>query len=418
MKKSDTSLKAAALKTSIKEGSLASTTVGLGDSYIPAYVVATEATLPQIAILTSIPSLLGSLAQLISSKLIERVDRKVLTVNSVVRVALTWIPLIGSIFLFVKGVPFIPWIIIFLKTIYVFFNNFALPPWLSWMGDLVPEDKRGRYFGIRNAICTGVLLIATILAAKWLDLLKKANLIFVGFATIFFLAMIFRLLSAAMLKKQYEPKLKVEPDYYFSIIEFVKKMRGNNFGRFTISVMVLYFATFLASPFFTPYLLRELELDYVLFILILTVTPSLIHIAVWPLWGRFSDKYGNVRTLRVCSLIISVSPTLWVFSDNPYYLIFVPQVVSGIGWAGFFLAASNFIYDAVTRQRRGICFAYYNVLSGMSGFLGATIGGIISKLSVGFMNIFLFIFLFSGIMRLMSALILVPKIKEVRGTLE
>ncbi|MDI6839593.1 MAG: hypothetical protein QMD71_01850 [bacterium] len=100
--------------------------------------------------------------------------------------ALMWLPMIGSIFLYSKGLRFIPVLIIFLWTVYLSCVNFALPAWLSWMGDLVPENKRGRYFSIRSTICNSVLLTATLLAAVFLDSLKKSNLLFLGFGTLFF----------------------------------------------------------------------------------------------------------------------------------------------------------------------------------------------------------------------------------------
>jgi MFS family permease len=88
--------------------------------------------------------------------------------------------------------------------------------------------------------------------------------------------------------------------------------------------------------------------------------------------------------------------------------------VSGVTWAGFNLAAGNFTYDAVTRQRMGICVAYMTILSGIGVFLGAIIGGIIASLPIKFMNIFLFVFLVSGIARLIVILFMMHKIEEVR----
>ncbi|MDI6839594.1 MAG: MFS transporter [bacterium] len=214
--------------------------------------------------------------------------------------------------------------------------------------------------------------------------------------------------------KQYEPTLKVDSSYYFSFAQFVKRMKGNNFDRFVIFIMLMYLSTFVAAPFFTPYMLRDLKFNYILFILIATVTPVLINIVTGPLWGRFSDRFGNVVTLRICSVFVSITPLLWLISPNPYYLIFVPALIGGSGWAGFGLASSNFIYDAVSRQRRGLCFAYYNVLNGISIFIGATIGGLIVKLPLHLMNIFLFTFLISGILRFTAFAVMIPKIKEVR----
>ncbi len=413
-KRCDLKLKKASLKLSIKEGSFASVQTGLGDSYISPYAITVGASPFLIAILTSIPNLFGSFSQLLVAKLMGKMNRKTITIRFVSAHALIWLPMIGSIFLYLKGIRFVPVIIILIWTLYLIFLNIATPAWLSWMGDLVPETSRGKYFGLRNTICNSVLLVTTLLGGILLDHFKNLNLVLVGFGLLFFVGMIFRLLSAFLLSKQYEPHIKFDSHYYFTFPDFIKRMRGNNFGKFVIFVMLMTLSTCIAVPFFAPYMLRDLKFNHTLFILIAIVVPTLSSIIAAPLWCRFSDKFGNILTLRICSLLICLIPLLWLVSSNTYYLIFVPQVVGGVGWSGFGLATSNFIYDAVTRQKRGLCFAYYNVLNGIGIFIGATIGSFIVKLPVHFMNIFLFTFLISGILRLIAFAVLIPKLKEVR----
>ncbi|MBI4721451.1 MAG: MFS transporter [Candidatus Stahlbacteria bacterium] len=411
----ETKLKETSLKLSIKEGASCSAMIGLAESYIAPYAIAVGALPFQIAILTSIPNLFGSLAQLVSIKFMQSHSRKGITTRFVFANALMWLPMIGSLYAYYRQViTFIPLLIISIWTFYLLLINVAAPAWQSWMGDLVPEASRGKYFGIRNTICNSVLLVSTLLGGMLLDHFKKLNLILVGFGVLFFVGMLFRLLSAFILTKQYEPHIRFDSSYYFSFPEFIRRMRGNNFGRFVIFVMLTTLSCCIAVPFFAPYMLRDLKFNYTLFILIAIVTPTISSIITAPLWGRFSDKFGNIATLRICSLVICFIPLSWLLSRNPYYLIFVPQTIGGAAWAGFGLATSNFIYDAVTRQRRGLCFAYYNVLNGIGIFIGATIGSFIVKLPIHFMNIFLFIFLISSILRLIVFTVMLPKIKEVK----
>ena len=90
-------------------------------------------------------------------------------------------------------------------------------------------------------------------------------------------------------------------------------------------------------------------------------------------------------------------------------------MVAGLGWSGFNLASSNFIYDAVTPERRGIVVSYYTMISGLAVFFGAIAGGLVAQYAhLSFMNIFLFIFLVSGIGRAIICLIFIPLIKEVK----
>jgi len=53
---------------------------------------------------------------------------------------------------------------------------------------------------------------------------------------------------------------------------------------------------------------------------------------------------------------------------------------SRIGWAGFTLASSNFIYDSVSVPKRGICVAYFNPKwNGFGIFFGGILGGLLAQ---------------------------------------
>ena len=106
-------------------------------------------------------------------------------------------------------------------------------------------------------------------------------------------------------------------------------------------------------------------------------------------------------------------PLWWLFSSNYYYLIFV-QIYGGFMWAGFEIASFNFFFDTIIPQKRAKYIAYSNVLSGISLFLGAMIGGLIVKYNHLFASQYLLVFLLSGIFRYLVSFIFIPKLREVR----
>ena len=90
-------------------------------------------------------------------------------------------------------------------------------------------------------------------------------------------------------------------------------------------------------------------------------------------------------------------------------------MLSGFAWSGFNLCATNFIYDAVTPEKRTRCIAYFNVFTGMALFLGALLGGfLLNVLPALFGYKILSLFLIASILRFITVLFLSGKIKEVR----
>lgn len=406
------------MKLSIKEGSTSSVMSGLTGDYITPYALALNANNMQIGFLSSFSSLIPPISQIYGSKLMEKYSRKKIISVFVTLQALMWLPILFLSLFFWKNIftSYLPIILIVFYSIYAILGAIAGPAWFSLMGDIIPDNIRGRYFGKRNKISGAVTLIFAIAAAFLLDFFKTKGLILLGFSILFFLACIFRLISANLFTKHYEPKLKLEKGYYFSFWQFIKKAPSNNFGRFVIFIALIYLGVSIASPFFSVYMLKDLHFSFITYMSI-NISASVLSILFMPIWGKFSDKHGNRELLKIGSLLISVLPILWLFSPSPIYIILVPQILSGIGWAAFNLSVGNFIYDSVTPQRRAICVSYYNILVGIFIFLGASLGGFLAQyIKISFMNIFLFLFLISGLARLAVTLIILPLIKEIRKT--
>lgn len=404
------------MKLSIKEGATSTVMSSFGDSYITPFAIALKSNNIEIGFLSSFIGLLGPLAQIKGSRLMEKFPRKKIVTIGVALNAFMWIPILILAFLFQKGIliEYLPVTLIVFYSIYAIMSSIGGPAWFSMLGDIVPQKIRGKYFGKRNRVAGIIGVVAPLLAAFLLDLFKTKGILLLGFSLLFFVAFVFRLVSAYLFTKHYDPKLKLDDGYYFSFLQFIKKAPRNNFGKFAIYTALLYFGVQLAGPFFAVYMLKDLGFDYLTYTLV-NISSTIFSLLSMSLWGKFSDKYGNRKTLAICGFIIPLLPIAWIFSKSPIYFMFVPQLIGGIGWAGFNLAASNFIYDAVTPSRRAICIAYFNLMVGIGVFLGGITGGFLAYfIKIDFMNPLLFIFLISGAVRFIATLIFLPKVKEVK----
>ena len=186
---------------------------------------------------------------------------------------------------------------------------------------------------------------------------------------------------------------------------------------------MMQFGVAIASPFFTVYMLRDLEFSYLQFTLN-SGTAIFAQFLTLSQWGRISDVFGNRRILAVTGLFIPLMPLLWVISTNMWYLVAI-QALSGFSWAGFTLAAGNFIYDLITPNRRATYLAVHNVLANVGIFAGAILGGYLGFVLPSQVDLFgttwswlspLYgVFIVSTIVRAAVVLWLVPKLREVRN---
>ena len=410
--------------TSVKEGAAYAVSDGAGMRYIIPYALSLGANNAHIGILSSLPTLIGQIAQLFTLKYIETQSRKRIVFIGVLLQAIMWllVLLVGGLFYFNIFKSSAPLLLIAVYTLLTVFGAAIVPAWVSWMRDIVPFGTYGHYFSGRSRIVGTVTLSAMLFAGFLLDHFKQTK-VFIGFAIIFALSFAARMISAFYMKEQYEPKFKFHDGYYFNIWQFISKMVHNNFGRFTLFVCLLHLGTFIASPFFAVYMLNRLDFSYVSFtVVMLSSTVSML--VFLKAWGKFSDRYGTLKTMKLCGYLISLVPLMWFFSYfligfNHYvllgYLILI-EMFSGFLWAGFNLATSNFILEDVTQERVPLCVAYYNIFLGLGLFIGGMIGGIVSSLSFSFFGLgpLLFIFLLSFLCRIIPPIFMLPILKETR----
>ena len=401
---------------SIKAGIFSSAKSSFGDYFVSPFAIAINASNSLIVLFTAVSGILGPLSQIFGSRLIEKSSRKKIVLNSVFAEFLSWIPILAVAILYWSGIitSILPVLLLLFFSFYVIASNVGNPAWFSWTGDIINERYRGRWLSKRNLLLGIVSVVLALAASILLDYFKRMNLVMLGFAILFGLAILCRIISWEFYKKQYEPKLELEDGYYFSFFNFLAKARKTNFGRFTFFNALFNLSIAIASPLFVIYMLRDLNFNYFTYIIIILAGP-VFSLVVMEFWGKISDKYGNYIVLYITAIITPITTILWVFSPSPVYLVFVPVLISGVVSAGFNIASNDFIYDNVRAEKRGLAVSYFNMLNGIGIFIGAGIGAfLIQFLNIQLVKPIFAIFLLSGITGIIFVLLFLPKIEEVQ----
>jgi MFS family permease len=408
------------LHCAVREGTASSIMVGAGESYLSAYALFLKATTSQIAFLAAVPALLGSFAQLIAAWIGHCTGRrKAIVLTGVIVQALMWLPMIWLPYFFPNHA-----VAILLASVVLYYmaSNLASPVWNSLMGDLVPENGRGRYFARRSRLSSLANFIALAGAGFVLHFWEIQDKVQAGFLTVFSVAMVARLYSAYQISRMTEPVHIHLDTEARSLRGLLSGFKRSHFSRFSIFMALMNFSASIAGPFFAVYMLRDLGFSYLEFMASLATVVMMQFFSI-SIWGRISDAFGNRLILAVTGFIVPILPVLWLFSTN-FWIILAIQLLGGLAWAGFNLSAGNFVYDSVPPSRRSVYGAIHNVVGAIAIFLGTALGGYLSTrlpaqaeifgFHIEFASSLCWVFLISAVARLNTAISFIPLLKEAR----
>ncbi len=297
---------------SIIEGSFATAMASLtGGAILTGFALWLGAGPFQIGPLTSLPAF-AALVQLLAPYFTEkRGERKSLVVSTVAGQRLLWLAIAALPFLVLPAGIGI-WLLIGLVTVSSMLGAIGGIPWLSWMGDLVPKEMRGRYFAARSLVMGVVGLILGPLVGQFLDLWKDRPGIesAYGFVILFVAGLAFGLLSHWLLRRIAEPRMVRGPSE-----PFLKRLRlpwqNVNFRRFIFFRGYYVFVVNLAGPFFTVFLLQQLGLSFGL-IYILNTISTLSNLVSLRWWGPLCDRWGTKKVMVVTTLGKGLFPLTYV----------------------------------------------------------------------------------------------------------
>lgn len=417
-----TSVNNTSLDASVKDGISYAVMMGSGESYLGPFGIFMGASTLQVGLLDTLPQLFSAIMQYTGARIMPRFkSRRAVVISAVLIQALLWLPI--ALLPFVLGLGKMPvYFLIGFIICYRGVNGLAIPIWSSLIGDLVPSDIRGRFFGNRNRLTGISTFIAQMCAGMALHVFEMHHITKAGFLMIFGVAFAARVNSARWLVKHDDPAFIIRPDQDFSFWQFLKRSRYSNFAKFVFYVGAINLGVAFSAPYFALYMLRDLQFTYMEFTGI-TAAATIAQFLTFRYWGDISDRFGNKKILNICGWGIALVPMLWLISSNMAFLVLI-QFYAGFVWAGFNLASSNFIFDAVTPPKRALCVAYQSLINGFCLFAGSLCGGYVATIlskshHMGTfvwnpISVFPAIFFISGVLRLISSLLLLHRFNEVR----
>lgn len=409
-------------RLSIWEGAIWAIMWSFGELYIAPFALFLHAGSLAMALVGTGPILISATAQLAGAATLDRKGQRLplIMAGGVIQAA-AYLPLFILPLLLPVGSVFT---MLLITAICFFAAGFAVPSWMSMMGDIVEPADRGRYFSTRTRIILCSMLAFMLLAGWVINRWKAVGHPAAGFGFLFSIACLTRFISLFFMRRHYDaPLQKPSDEARFSFLDFVRATPRSNFAKFAFTVALMNGTAQISGPFFAVYMLRDMQWTYLEFTINMAVFLLAQTLFVrW--WGALSDRHGNRSILVATSWIMPVLPLFWIFSTN-YYVLLLAQVVSGACWSGFNLAAGNFIYDAVSQAKRARVFSYYNLLNGLFSVSGAVLIGAplaahapsafhIGPVSISLISSLPVVFIISAIARALVAWAMLPQFREVR----
>jgi MFS family permease len=408
------------LRSQVQEGACAAVMQGSGETYLSAFALLLHSTPFQIGLLAAVPPIIGTLSQLLSVKVLDRVQsRKPLILIGAAGQALAWLPLLVLPMLF-PGYG--SWLLLAGVMLYFAMGHLTVPAWNSLITDMIDDDRRGMYFARRAKVVAVTSFAALSVAGLILHASETWTNPAWGFAIIFLLAGVARLMSTGYLTRLKEPPSKKVSGRDTGVRDFLQARRSVMFRRFLLFSGSFHVAAMMAGPFFVVYLLRDLHLTYLQYGAWLAA-PILGQLLSLQEWGRIADTYGNKKVLALTGLIIPILPVLYIFSSDWVMLVGI-NFLSGLIWPGFSLSLGNYVFDAVQPGDRTKGVAIYNTVNAIGAGIGAMLGSWLATMAPSQLLLFGLVlplasnlpilFLTSGILRLMVSLTLLNTFKERR----
>jgi Major Facilitator Superfamily len=184
---------------------------------------------------------------------------------------------------------------------------------------------------------------------------------------------VFRLLSAAMLALQ--PDIEtVRRDVRESLAAVRTAAQTADF-RVAAYLALLMLGTHVAVPFFTPYMLRDLRLDYATYAG-LTAVPIVVKALLFPTLHPLTQRFGMRRVLLWSGATVVVLPALWIGLTSVSGLALV-QVLSGIGWGGLEFASFQLLLSSAREDCRVEFLSLANTMSSSAQLVGGLSGGLL-----------------------------------------
>jgi len=331
-----------------------------------------------LSVVASIP-VLAAAAQVVTAWVYERAGdgRRRITIGSLLAARVLWL---------VPAALALGWlgerdhvaIFVAVVTLSSLLTTTGVHGWQSWMSDLVPGPVRGRYFGVRGAVCAIVALVVGYGGGRALDVLE-ARRSGAGFAAVYGAAAVAGVLAFVAMRAQTHPPVRGEGRHVPFALLWREIWGRPDFRRVFVFFTAWNVGLGVAMPFWAKYMDVGLSMSSDA-IAVQGALGAVVGIALSAAWGRLIDAVGTRPVLLVNAISIACIPFIWLAaSPDRVWPVWVDCVAVGVFWTGFNLTALSVPLSLAPARGGAVFLGVLAALSGVAMGASALAGGFVSR---------------------------------------
>lgn len=359
------------IKSSIRDAIFTNMNIGMVEGYFCAFMLALGVSEVIAGMGTVIPQFVGVVFQLFSIRdFFRRMGLKTRLMIFLSMQALMLLPLIAIGITRYSS----PFLIISVLSLYWASLLSLNPPWNRLIGHTVPYRFRLKFFSIRNQFGQFAVFIGLISSGILLYYARPANLEVPTYVAIFVFGFILKLLSLYEVKfnhNDYDFDGKIEER--LKLRQFIKRLKSTEQGKLVVFLFFFYLTVYFSAPYFNPYMLNQLNFNYIEYMAI-TAVAYFGRVFMFKVLQKRA-KSRHIQKLLILSCFgITTSPLWWAINQN-YWWIFFIEFLSGCYWAGFELSTILLYYQKIEDSERTSVMTYVTFFNTAGMITGTLLGG-------------------------------------------
>lgn len=352
----------------------------IGVIFLVPYLIKFNATTMEIGLINTLPIFLASFSVLFSYVFLKHFkSEKHFVLFFTALEAFFWVPLafIG----YISNNHLAVWLVILCYCLIMLCEQFPMGVYREWIGKVFNKSTIVENNAKKQIILNLVSIAPLLLAGVLLDTITT-NAIF-GFTIIFLIAGFFRFWSVVAMSKMSQTEdqetLKRDSKEKSKPVHKVFKdvvLKNKSFVYFLVVVSLIYFAMYIASPFYKYYFLEILHFSYKQYAF-LEIGSILGLVLSYYYWGKVCDRYGSTKVLKAIILFLPAYPVLVMVFGNNAFLLFLLNVIDGTLMAGLTLSIFGYFYQNIKTDLVHH-MSFFLIAQSTAMLLGAVVGGYIA----------------------------------------